>query len=355
MRDLWTIHLAVLKQDLRYTARTLGRARGFALTAILVTALGVGANTAAFSVADFVLFRPLPFTDPDKLVRVCEGPRAGGGWGCMNQLSPANYRDLKGMSASFDAVGAFAGGAVNLVGGGEPRRLEITPVTPEVLPLLGVKPALGRVFAPGAEDADAVVLSDGLWRSQFGGDAAVLGRKIHLDGIPYSIIGVMPPAFYFPSRDKQLWTALTFRDEDFADRSNSYIEAVGRLRPGVTFEQARTELVSLMARLANDYPQTNAETGVSFYRMRDNMSPRFRTMLTALGGATLCLLLLTCANLANLLLARAAARERELAVRAALGAGKQRLVRQLITESVILTLLGGAAGIGLAAASLPLF
>ena len=138
----------ILKQDLRYTARTLGRARGFALTAILVTALGVGANTAAFSVADFVLFRPLPFPDPDNLVRVCEGPRTGGGWGCNNQLSPANYRDLKGMSASFDAVGAFGGNAVNLVGGGEPRRLEITPVTPEVLPLLGVKPALGRVFAP---------------------------------------------------------------------------------------------------------------------------------------------------------------------------------------------------------------
>ena len=205
-------HWDILKQDLRYTARTLGRARGFALTAILVTALGVGANTAAFSVADFVLFRPLPFPDPDKLVRVCEGPRTGGAWGCMNQLSPANYRDLKGTSASFDAVGAFAGTTVNLVGGGEPRRLEITPVTPEVLPLLGVKPALGRLFAPGTEDADAVVLSDGLWRSQFGGDAAVLGRKIRLDGNAYTVIGVMPPGFYFPSRDKQLWTALTLLD-----------------------------------------------------------------------------------------------------------------------------------------------
>ena len=142
-------HWDILKQDLRYTARTLNRARGFALTAILVTALGVGANTAAFSVADFVLLRPLPFPDPDTLVRLCEGPRTGGGWGCMNQLSPANYRDLKAMSSSFDDMGAFADDAVNLVGGGEPRRLAITPVTPEVLPLLGVKPALGRVFEPG--------------------------------------------------------------------------------------------------------------------------------------------------------------------------------------------------------------
>jgi len=353
--DALAAHWDILKQDLRYTARTLNRARGFALTAILVTALGVGANTAAFSVADFVLLRSLPFPDPDTLVRLCEGPRTGGGWGCMNQLSPANYRDLEAMSSSFDAMGAFANDAVNLVGGGEPRRLEITAVTPEVLPLLGVKPAFGRVFEPGHEDASAVVVSHGLWQSQFGGDPAVLGRTINLNGAPYTIIGVMPPTFYFPSRDNQIWTALTLREEDFASRTNSYLQAVARLKPDVTFEQARTELELLAARLARDYPETNAETGVSFFRMRDNMSPRFRIMLTALGGATLCLLLLTCANLANLLLARAAARERELAVRAALGAGKERLVRQLITESVILTLLGGAAGVVVAAASFPLF
>jgi putative ABC transport system permease protein len=348
-------HWDVLKQDLRYAVRSLSRARGFTLTAILIIALGVGANTAAFSMADFVLFRSLPFHDPDRLVRLCEGPRAGGGWGCMNELSPANYRDLKAMSASFEAVGAFADDAVNLVGGGQPRRLAITSVTAEVLPLLGVKPALGRVFEPGEEDAGAVVISHGLWQSQFGGDAAVLGRSIALNGAPYTIIGIMPATFYFPTRDQQLWTALRLREEDFANRTNTYIQAVGRLKPGVTFEQARTELELGAAVLARDYPETNAETGVSFFRMRDTMSPRFRLMLTALGGATLCLLLLTCANLANLLLARAAARERELAVRAALGAGRERLVRQLITESVMLTMLGGGAGALVAAASLPLF
>jgi predicted permease len=349
------VHWAILIQDLRYTARTVNRARGFALTAILVTALGVGANTAAFSVADFVLLRPLPFPDPEALARLCEGPRTGGGWGCMNQLSPANYRDFKAMSSSFQDIGAFADDAVNLVGGGEPRRLAITPVTPEVLPLLGVKPVLGRVFAPGDQDASAVVISYGLWQSQFGGDAAVLGRTISLDGAPHTIIGVMPPTFFFPDRGKQMWTALRFRPEDFEDRTDSYIEAVGRLKPAVTFEQARADLQLIADRLGRDYPQSNAETGISFYRMRDNMSPRFRVMLLALGGAALCLLLLTCANLANLLLARAAARERELAVRAALGAGKERLVRQLITESVIMTLLGGAAGVAIAAASVPVF
>jgi putative ABC transport system permease protein len=349
------VHWAILIQDLRYTARMLNRARGFALTAIVVTALGVGANTAAFSVADFVLFRQLPFADPDQLVRLCEGPRTGGGWGCMNQLSPANYRDLKAMSSSFEDIGAFGNDAVNLVGIGEPRRLAIAPVTPEVLPLLGVKPALGRVFDARDDDPSGVVISHGLWQSQFGGDPSVVGQTVRLNGMPYTIIGVMPAPFYFPTREVQLWTALTFRAEDFESRTNTYIEGVGRLGPGVTFEQARAELEALAARLSREYPQTNAETGVSFFRMRDNMSPRFRLMLMALAGATLCLLLLTCANLANLLLARAATRERELALRAALGAGKERLVRQMITESVILTLLGGAAGVLVATASVPLF
>lgn len=346
----------ILTQDLRYTARTLNRARGFALTAIVVIALGVGANTAAFSIADFVLVRPLPFPEPDGLVRLCEGPRRGSGWGCMNQLSPANYRDLKAASSSFSGMGAFAGDAVNLVGGGEPRRLAIAPVTPDVLPLLGVNPMLGRVFQSGTgDDSNAAVISYGLWQSQFGGTPGILGRQINLNGAPYSVIGVMPPAFHFPDRDAQLWTLLTLREEDFANRTNSYLEAVGRLAPGVTFEQARAELSMLADRLGRQYPETNAETGVSFFRMRDNMSPRFRLMLVTLSGASLCLLLLMCANLANLLLARAAAHERELAVRAALGAGRGRLVRQLITQSVVLTLVGGAAGLLIAVSAVPLF
>jgi predicted permease len=345
----------ILKQDLRYTGRTLTRSRGFALTAILVTALGIGANTAAFSVADFVLLRPLPFPDPDALVRLCEGPRKGGGWGCMNELSPANYRDLKGMSASFEEMGAFTGNSVNLVGGGEPRRLEITPVTNEVLPLLGVGPMLGRVFEGSNDDMSAVVISHGLWQSQFAGDPEVLGRKVNLNGVPYTIVGVMPPAFYFPTREAQAWTLLTLRGEDFEDRTNTYLQSVARLRKGVSFDQARAELTMLAERLSREYPETNEETGVSFFRMRDGMSPRFRLMLLTLGGASLCLLLLTCANLANLLLARAATQERELAVRAALGAGRQRLVRQLITQSVVLTLVGGALGVLIAVLTVPLF
>jgi predicted permease len=349
------VHWDMLKQDLRFTVRSLTRSRGFALTAILVIALGVGANTAAFSVADFVLLRPLAFPDPESLVRICEGPRAGGGWGCNNQLSPANYRDVKAMSTSFAALGAFGSDAVNLVGGTEPRRIAITPVTPEVMPLLGVGPLMGRVFDAGGKDANAAIISYGLWQSQFAGNTAILGETISLNGLPHTVIGVMPATFSFPLRDVHLWTLLTFREQDLASRDNNYIEAVGRLKPGVTFEQARAELVTLADRLAREYPDTNEDTGVSFFRMRDTMSPRFRLMLLSLVGASVSLLLLTCANLANLLLARAAVRRRELAVRAALGAAKHRLARQLATEHVVLTLIGGAVGLFLAMTIVPLF
>jgi predicted permease len=351
------VHWETLRQDLRYTARTLNHARGFALAAILITALGVGANTAAFSVADFVLLRPLPYPDSDALVRLCEGPRTGGGWGCMNELSPANYRDVRNANTAFKALGAFTGTSVVLVGAGDPLRIPATSVTADVLPLLGVPPLLGRVFdSTGAGDRDAgtVVLGFGLWQTRFGGDPGILGRTVNLDGAPREVIGVMPAAFHFPTRDVQLWTPLVLREEDFADRNDTYLQGVGRLRDGMTLERARAELALIFARLARDYPESNAETGFSFFRQRDDMSPRYRLMLTVLCGASLSMLLLTCANLANLLLARAAARERELAVRAALGAGRERLVRQLFTESAVLAVVGGALGILVAVFTVPL-
>jgi len=358
LRNAAAAHWDMLRQDLRYTRRTLARSPGFTLTAILVTAIGIGANTAAFTVADFVLLRPLPFPEPHTLIRLCWGPRSGGGWGCMNQLSPANYRDYKSMTASFQSLGAFTGIAVNLVeAGGDPQRLSGATVTSEVLPLFGVAPVLGRVFdstGGGSADASAVVISYGLWQSQFGGDPRALGRGVNLNGTPYQVIGVMPPGFYFPSRDAQLWTHLVLREEDYANRDNNYLDAVGRLEPGVTMDRARADLNVVAERLARDYPETNADAGFSFFAMRDNMSPRYRLMLLGLCGATLCILLLTCANLANLLLARAGARERELAVRAALGAGRERLVRQIVTESMTLALAGGALGVALAAAAVPL-
>jgi predicted permease len=349
-------HWGILRQDLGYAARTMSRSRGFVATVVVVTAIGVGANTATFSVADFVLLRPLPFPDPNAIVRLCEGPREGGGWGCMNELSPANYRDVAATTTKVRGWGAFTWAEANLVGFGEPLRISGNAVTAEVFQVLGVRPMLGRVFDTTAahHDEGSVVLAYGLWQSQFGGDPGVVGKTIRLDDTPRVIIGVMPPGFNFPTPNAQIWTPLVLREEDYADRGNTYLQAVGRLAPGATFEEARAELGLVAARLARDHPETNAETGFSFFRQRDYVFPRNRIMLLALCGASLSLLLLTAANLANLLLARASGRERELAVRAALGAGRERLVRQMLTESAVLALLGGAAGVLVGTLALPL-
>ncbi len=350
-------HGTMLTQDLRYALRMMRRSRLFVATVVLVTALGVGANTATFSVADLVLLRPLPFRDPASLVRLCEGPRQGAGWGCMNELSPANYRDVAKATTTIRQWGVYTGGEGNLVGSGEPVRVAAEAVSPEVLPLLGVRPLIGRVFDTtdaGRHDAGSVVLSYGLWQSQFGGRSDILGKTIRLDDTTRTIIGIMPPAFRFPAAATQLWTPLILRDDDFSDRTNTYLQGIGRLAPGVTFEQARAELGLVFDRLAHEHPDTNNETWFSFFRLRDEMSPRYQLMLLLLCGASLSLLLLTGANLANLLLARATAREVELAVRAALGAGRDRLVRQMLTESLLLVGVGGIVGVGVAMLAVPL-
>jgi predicted permease len=350
-------HWEMLAQDLRFTARALSRSRGFAAATILVTALGVGANTATFSVADFVLLRPLPFPHPDSLVRICEGPPGGGGWGCNNQMSPANYRDLAARNTSLTSIGVFRRTAMNLVGGGEPARVAVAMISSDVLPLLGIQPIVGRAFAPGQSattDERAAILSFSFWHSRFGGAADTVGTTLTLDGATYVVIGVMPRHFRFPTEDVQLWVPLTLREDDFTNRANTSLEGVARLRPGVTFEQARADAMTIAASLAREYPDTNAERWFSFFRQRDEMSPRFRTMLLALCGASLCMLLLTCATLANLWLARSAGRARELAVRAALGAGRERLIRQMLTESASLALIGGVAGALVAVIAVPL-
>jgi predicted permease len=349
-------HWEILRHDVHYAARMMSRSRGFVTTVVLVTALGVGANTATFSVADAVLLRPLPFPDPGALVRLCEGPKDGGGWGCMNELSPANFRDVAAAVTRTRDWGAFTYAEGNLVGFGEPVRIGGTAVTANVFSVLGARPMMGRVFDANAPDRDegSVVLSYGLWQSQFGGDPGVVGKTIRLDDTPRVIVGVMPAGFQFPTPNDQFWTPLLLREDNYAQRDNTYLQSIGRLAPGATFEQARAELSAIFARLARDHPETNAETGFSFFRQRDFVLPRYKLMLLALCGASLSLLLLTGANLGNLLLVRAAGRERELAVRAALGAGRERLVRQMLTESVVLALVGGAAGVLVATLAVPL-
>jgi predicted permease len=344
-------HWDVLRQDLGYAARSLWRTPGFALTAVLVVALGVGANTAVFSLADFVFVRPLPYADADRLVKLWEGVEGNG----TNEVSPANYRDWKAMTSAFSGMGAYWRHAENLVGTAEPRRLETVRATPELLPLLGVAPLIGRVFtAEDARTGPSILLSYALWRSQFGGNPNVIGTSVRLDGTPYTVIGVMPESFQFPSRSVEAWTPLALREDDYAERNDTYLEVVARLRPGVSAEQARQELAVVSARLEQQYPKENKDVGAVVLGLRDELSERSRLLVLALCGATLCILLLACANLASLFLARGAHLARELAVRTALGAGRERLVRQLVTESVGIAFVGGIVGVAAAAAGEPL-
>jgi len=347
------VHGDILRQDVRYTVRSLARTPGFALTAIVVVALGVGANTAAFSVTDRVLVRPLPFPDSDRLVKVWERHQ---GYARM-ELSPANYRDWKQASRSFEAMGAFFPSSVNLTGAGEPKRIEGTNVTAGLLPVLGARPLFGRLFTE-ADDregaAGTVLLSYRLWQAVFAGDAGVLGRRMLLDNTPYTVIGVMPDDFSFPSREGEFWVPMRFEAQQFVDRNDNYLQAVAKLKPGVTMANALADLTLVEAQLARQYPRENKDTGVTVNRMRDEISQQSRMLLLGLSGAALCVLLIACTNLANLLLARALARQRELAVRTAMGAGRERLTRQLLTESLMLAVAGGLVGLLVGDAALPL-
>ena len=346
-------HAELLRQDLAYAFRSFRNAPGFATTAILVVALGVGANTAAFSLAHFVFFKPFPYPQSDALVKLYEGDiQSEGDYGDM---SPGNFRDWQPRQRSFSAVGVYSFRPANLVSRAEPRRVEIVRTTSQVLPLLGVSPIVGRTFSP--EDTltgQALVLSYALWQSQFGGDPSIVGTFVTLDGVPHAVVGVMPPSFQFPNQGIDGWAPFTATPDDLADRTNRYVFGIGRLKPGVSRAQARDDLNRIYADLEQQYPLDNHRTRAVVFTLRGEMSDRARTLIVALCGAALCILLLSCANLASLFLIRGAHRARELAVRAALGAGRERLVRQLITESLTLAALGGVVGIALASASIPL-
>src|SRR5262245_25237848 len=348
-------HLDILRQDLSYTARGLRRSPGFAITATIIVDLGIGAKTAAFSVTDFVLLRPLPFPEPDRLIKISERTP---GYTVM-ELSPPNYLDWKAGATSFETMGAYRGAALTVTGFGEPKRWEGTAVEADLLKTLRVTPLIGRSFTNADDRAGApgtVILSYRLWQTEFGGDASVVGRTLSFDAVPYTIIGVMPREFHFPSSESLFWIAIRFTERDYqqSERANNYVDAVGRLRHGVTLEEARTEMALIAARLEQQFPKENKDTRATLVELAQEVSERSRLLLIALSGAAACVLLIACANLANLLLARALNRRRELAVRTAIGAGRERLVRQLMTESLLLAGIGGALGIAVAIVAVPM-
>jgi putative ABC transport system permease protein len=349
------IHVEILLQDLRYTVRTLRRSPAFAITAILLTALGIGATTAALAMADHVLLRPLPFRDPDTLIRFQGNDRTSpGGW---NDLSPGNYRDLVTRSTAIEAAVAYTARSANLVGVGSPVRLQGQAATGELFEVLGVQAGIGRVFTRDDQPdsaPDVIVVSHAAWRTYFNGDASVIGRSLRLNDRPHTVIGVMPEGFMFPDRATEFWSVLKLAPQNFEDRGDTYLFTVARLRADRSIEQADAEFDAIAMDLERQFPAENERLGVLTVGLRGFLGRSTRTLVMGVAAAALCLLLIASTNLASLLLSRSVSRLREIAVRAAIGAGRERLIRQMLTESLVIAILGGLLGIALAVATAPL-
>jgi predicted permease len=338
-----------LLQDIRYGIRTLAKNPGFTAVAVLTLALGIGANTAIFSVVENLLLRPLPYPQPGRLVEIANTylpqiPKAG--------LSPGDYADWRKQNASFSEMGAYAKilQGFNLTGEGEPQRIQAAYADSGLFPMLGIRPAAGRSFLPEedrAGSAPVVILGHRLWQSRFGGDQQVVGRSISLDNQRYTVAGVQPAGVQL-SRSADLWMPLGQFNDDLTEHVHHEFVVIGRLKPGVSLAQARDEVGRLNQQEAVAYPDAHKNFGVLVEPVEDPSAAQLRTTLLVLFGAVGLVLLIACANIVNLLLVRNAAREREVAVRTALGASPWRLIRQLLTESTLLSLLGGALGLLLA-------
>jgi predicted permease len=346
-------HADMTAQDVRDALRTARRSTGYAAAVVVVSALGVGATTAAFSLVDHVLVRPLPYREPSRLVKLWQD-QSYRGYSRM-ELSPANFLDWQQQSTGFASMAAYTATSLNAVVGSTPMRLDGAAVTHGLFETLGVSAAIGRTFVAADETSGTrpVVLGDRFWRAALAARPDVLGSTIVLSGVPHVVVGVMPGGFEFPRRDTQLWVPLWFGPDDLEDRANVYLQVIARLGPGVSREAARAQLQTVAERLARDFPEANERTGATVITLRDEVSRQSRLMVLALAGASACVLLITCANLASLLLARAVQRQRELAVRVAMGARPRRIARQVLTESLLLSSAGGVLGIVLAVGAVP--
>jgi len=345
------IFMDTLISDIRFAIRSLVRAPTFALTAVLALALGIGATAAVFSLLQAVVLRPLPFQEPDRLVSIWDTNREKAL--TREGLSPVNFGDYRALTDVFDDAAAWWRPQLNLMDGtGDPIRVAAVETSENLFDVLGVRPVLGRSFTVhpllfGSENE--AIISHRLWQTRFGGDPALIGRGIRLNGFTYTVVGIMPPGFAFPG-ETDLWQQLQWNLQNHS-RGAHFMESVARLRPGVTPERANQALAALGVRLGNEFSATNAGWTPRVVPLDQDIAGVFRPGLFALFGASALLLLMACINVANLLLARASVRRREVALRAAIGASRQRLVRLFLTESLVLALAGALAGLAVAVLS----
>jgi putative ABC transport system permease protein len=338
-----------MMQDLRYGVRMLLKNPGFTLIAVLTLGLGVGANTAIFSIVNAVLLRPLPFKDPARLVTVWESNAEKGQ--THGAVGGANFTDWKNQNQVFEMLAAYFSWNYSLTGNDQPQRLTAAVVSAGFFQALGTDAALGRVLVPEDDqeaDENVVVLSHTLWQNRFGGNREIIGQTITLNNRPHTVVGVMPASFDFPDGRTDIWRPMAMSPQNAQNREGKWLKTIGRLKPGVSLEQASAAMNTIAGRLAESYPKTNAGWGVNLIPLHEELVGKARRFLLTLFGAVLFVLLIACVNVANLLLARGATRQKENAIRAALGAGRLRLLRQYLAESLLLAMLGSAVGLALA-------
>jgi putative ABC transport system permease protein len=340
-----------LLQDVRYGLRMLVRSPTFTIVAAGTLALGIAANTAMFSVVDAVLLQPLPYAQADRLAMVWENVNLPTYKNAHNASAPGNFHDWNTQNTVFSDMAAVGSRSWNLTGDGEPMRVDGEAVSAALFRVLQVAPILGRAFTSDDDTpagASVALLAHGFWTDRFGGDPKIVGQTIRLNDRPYTVIGVMPRGFYFPDPDDKVFVPLALTPQQLATHDGHALTVVARLKPGATLAQAQADLDGVAARITEANPTTNTGTGVTVLSLHDQVVGDVRTALLVLLGVVGLLLVMVCANIGNLLLSRASARSREFAVRTALGAGRGRLVRQLLTESTLLAVLGGVAGLALA-------
>ena len=332
-----------LREDLKYGVRMLFKKPSFTAVVVLTLALSISASTVVFSVVNALLLRSLPYSNPEQLVNL---------WGVFKannkaHHSAANFREWQERNKSFQALSAYDPLKFNLTGGDRPEAVDVAIVSANLMPLLGVQPVQGRGFQAEEEQpgkGQVAIISDGLFKRRFGSDAGVLGKPLMLDGDNYTVIGIMPPGFSYPEKS-DVWIPLSFPPEELAMRGYNHLVVVGRLKPGVELSQAQAEMSAIADEQARQFPEANAGRGMRLVTFQDNQVGDIRTALWILLGAVILVLLIACANIANLLMARATTRQKDTAIRIGLGASRWHLIRQLLTESLLFSLLGGALGL----------